>query len=256
VPTLFAVLVLGLLIGGAAWLWLRSGDAPDPDRVAGEPPPAGAVPAPTETEPEPEPPPLDLPPLSASDALVRDMVGRLSAHPRLAAWLVTDDLVYRFVGAVVVIAGGRSPVSHVEFMAPDGELRVQESGGRLVIHPASFGRYDLLTQTFVSVDTRGSARLYRHLHPLFEEAHQELGFPEGTFHETFALAVENILAVEVPRGPLEVTEDEGVYVFRDRGLEALSPAAKHLLRMGPENARHVQSKLGELAGAIGVSPGA
>jgi hypothetical protein len=36
-------------------------------------------------------------------------------------------------------------------------------------------------------------------------------------------------------------------------LEELSPAQKHLLRMGPANVQKIQSKLRELASALGVS---
>ncbi len=37
------------------------------------------------------------------------------------------------------------------------------------------------------------------------------------------------------------------YEFVDPALESLSPAQKHLLRMGPDNARLVREKLREIA---------
>jgi len=69
---------------------------------------------------------------------------------------------------------------------------------------------------------------------------------DGTFEEALARAMDNLLAVEVPEGPLEVREAVGRYVYTDPGLEGLTPAAKHLLRMGPENARLVQDKLRQI----------
>ena len=42
------------------------------------------------------------------------------------------------------------------------------------------------------------------------------------------------------------------YHFADPALEALSPAQKQLLRLGPGNARRVQAKLRELAPALGL----
>lgn len=249
---LIGALVLLALAAGGAWYWFqsRSGDEAElsaPDTVEG-----------AESEPvaEPEPPPIDLPELSESDTLTRELVGTLSSHPRLAQWLVTDDLVRRFVTAVVNIAAGGSPAEHVGFMAPEGSFEVQESGGRLLVDPASYERYDPIVEAFVSLDTEGAARLYRQLHPLFEEAYAELGIPDRTFDETMAVAVGNLLAVDVPDRPLEVEPDEAVYAYADPDLQALTPAEKHLLRLGPENARRVQFELSELAGAAGIAPGA
>ena len=44
------------------------------------------------------------------------------------------------------------------------------------------------------------------------------------------------------------------FEYADPRLEALSPAQKHLLRLGPEYAARVQGKLYELGIALGFSP--
>jgi hypothetical protein len=188
---------------------------------------------------------IELPELDASDALVRELLAGLSEHPRWAAWLVPDDLVRRFVTTVVNVAAGDSPRPQLDFLAPADSFRV----------PESFDRYDLFADVFVSLDTEATARLYRALHPLFDQAHRELGLTARTFEESLAVAIDNLLAVEVPQGGVEVVPYEAVYEFRDRRLEALSPAEKHIVRLGPENARAVQQRLRELAAAIGIDPG-
>lgn len=198
---------------------------------------------------------LDLPRLDASDEFIRRVAEGLSARPGWASWLAADDLVRRFVASVVQVSSGSSPASRLEHLAPQESFRVREFEGRTVIDPASYRRYDLLMATFVSLDEEGTARLYRQLHPLFEEAHRELGFPEDSFDEALARAVRTLLAVEVPEGPVEVEEDEGVYIFRDPELEALTPAEKQLIRMGPDNARRIQAKLRELADAMEIDHG-
>ncbi|HLM44689.1 MAG TPA: DUF3014 domain-containing protein, partial [Myxococcaceae bacterium] len=58
---------------------------------------------------------------------------------------------------------------------------------------------------------------------------------------------------EVTREPVELTPKGALYAYADPRLEALGAAEKHLLRMGPENMRKVQTKLTELAGALGLS---
>jgi hypothetical protein len=56
----------------------------------------------------------------------------------------------------------------------------------------------------------------------------------------------------VPTGPVEVIPKGALYAYADLRLEALSGAEKHLLRMGPENMRKVQTKLSEIASALGL----
>jgi hypothetical protein len=250
VPAL-VILTLGVVGAGITWYVMRSDPALDglpPDRAAADSGGARDSLGPLDA------PPLELPTLSASDAFVRDLATGLSSHPRLAAWLVTDDLVQRFVASVVSLAEGMSPVEHLEFLAPTGTFVVRDAEGRIVVDPATYQRYDLLAETFVSLDTEGSARLYRQLHPLFEEAYRELGFTEPSFDETMARAVGNLLAVQVPDAPPVVTPSGAAYAYEDPVLEERTAAQKHLLRMGPRNARRVQAKLRALADRVGIVP--
>jgi hypothetical protein len=81
-----------------------------------------------------------------------------------------------------------------------------------------------------------------------------MGVPDGDFEEVLARAIQNLLAVEVPQGPLELREAVGRYVYADERIESLTPAEKHLLRMGPENAREVQEKVRDIARELGLMP--
>lgn len=252
------VLVILVLAAIGAWLWLRSGDATGPGDL---PPPAadttrgpGAGADSAARRPGSEEEPFVLPGLDASDEAVRRLAEGLTAHPRLTAWLAPEDLVRRFVEAVVDVSRGSSPRSALEMLAPTEPFQVRETGDRLVVDPESYRRYDLLAEVVASVDARESAELYRRLLPLFREAYQELGFTEQSWEEVLARAVRNLVSVEVPEGPLEVSEHVGRYLYLDRSLESLTPAEKHLLRMGPENARRVQSKVQEIAGYLELPP--
>jgi hypothetical protein len=243
--TLWIVVGIVLILGvGGTWLWLRSRDG----GTAGGPGPARDT---ATARAAPAEPSEDLPELEASDELVQRLAAELSSRPRLAEWLATDQLVRRFVGAVVRVAAGNTPLEPLDFVELEGRFRVREQDrdtAIAVVDPATFARYAPAVATFVSLDTEGSAELYRRLHPLFVDAYRELGFREPPFDETMALAVQNLLDVPVPEGPLEVVPAGGTaWAYRDARLEELLPAQKLLLRMGPENARRVQAKLRELA---------
>ena len=240
-----AAIVLVLVVAGGLWLWLGSGeDGAGPETTAG--PDTAAATAPADTLAE-------LPPPDSADPLIRELASRLSSHPRLAEWLVTENLARRFVGAVVLVGSGRSPREELGFVQRGGSFRVraEAEGDSAVIDPASYRRYDPIVEAFASLDTEGTAEVYDRLRPLFQRIYRELGFPEGDFDVAMARAVETLQAVPVPEGPVVVVPDgaEG-WAYRDPELEALSPAKKHLLRMGPENVRRVQAKLRELSEAM------
>lgn len=251
VPWLPLVL-LGVLLAGGAWWWfgLRDrGGTSDVDPVS----PVAAAPAGSEAGTTPPPEPLDLPGLSESDRIVRTVVETLSRHPRWAEWLVTDDLARRFVGAVTAVAAGLDPRARVPFLAPQGDFSIRSEAGVTRIDPAAWRRYDPLVEAFVSFDTPSAVRLYQQLEPLFDDAHRELGFPEGTFGVTLATAIDNVLAVEVPPAPPEVELDVKTYLFVDPALEAAPPVTKQVMRLGPDNAREVQDKLRQLRdGLVGA----
>src|SRR6266508_246892 len=87
---------------------------------------------------------ITLPPLEMSDAIIRELVGKLSAHPRVAAWLATDGLVRNFTVVVVNIAEGRTPAPQLRRLRPTGAFRVSQRGSDTVIDPRSYDRYTTL----------------------------------------------------------------------------------------------------------------
>ena len=209
------------------------------------------------TPPAPPPPParepIELPPLDESDALVRELAAAISAHPEWVAWLVTDHLIRTFVVVVDNVAEGTNPAQHVPFARTDSRFETEMVEGRLLIADTSHRRYDRLTGIVASIDAAGSARLYRDLLPLMGEAYAELGAPpDVTFMDTFQRAVSRLLEAPVIEGRPEVVPRGPFVVYTDPTLERLSPAAKQLMWVGPENLRTIQAKVREIAEAIGV----
>ncbi len=196
--------------------------------------------------------PIAVPPLAESDPLVRELVTKLSSHPRVAAWLATDGLIQNFTVVVANISEGRTPTTHLRHVAPTGPFRIVDRKGDLFIDEQSYQRYDRLADAVASIDVAGSARLYATLKPRIEEANRELGHPEGSFDRTLERAIVSLLAVRAPAGPVEVGPRGIVYGYADDDLESLTAAQKHLLRMGPRNIALIQNKLREIALALGI----
>ncbi|KFA92684.1 DUF3014 domain-containing protein [Archangium violaceum] len=253
-PIVLAMAALAVVGAGLLWFALRDKpELPEPATPSAAPPVA-AAPTPEAQPAAPATPTVPLPPLGQSDARVRELVGPLSPLPELAKWLAsTEDLVRRFTTAAGNIAEGESPRAALSFMAPAGSFQVVEREGRTFIAPESYARYDGVSRVFGALDTRASVRTYQTLKPLIDTAYQEISRPGQRFDQTLSNAIQKILDTPVPEGELEVVDTPGVnYAYAAPELEQLSAAQKHLLRMGPGNARIIQSKLRELQGALSL----
>jgi Protein of unknown function (DUF3014) len=246
-PVALAVVV----IAGAAWYFFVRKPAPEDVAVRTETtkaleqtPDAGSKAEPGDNIP--------LPPLVETDALVRELVARLSSHPRVAAWLTTDQLIRNFTVVVVNISNGRTPAVHLKTVPPTGKFAVRQSGGEVLIDPKGYQRYDGHAEAVAALDARGAARLYATLKPRIDEAHQELGAPPGEFDRVLERAIVELLKTPVVEGDVRLEADSVSYTFADPKLESLSEAQRQLLRMGPRNVKMIQAKLRELAQYLGI----
>lgn len=235
-----------LLAGGLLWVFTLvfrhpTATKPTPLPVASEAPPSSTLPV------------AAGPSLEGSDAFVRDAAKGLSSHPQLAVWLAAKDLVRTLAAVIDNIATGDSPSPHLAFLAPREPFRVVQKRGRALIDRKTYARWDSFGQGVAALDAAECARVFRRLEPLFEAAARELGHQEG-FAPGFKRASAAILAVPVPEGDVavvRVVRAKPVYEYADKRLEALTPAQKQLLRMGPANQRRIQAKLREIQTALG-----
>jgi hypothetical protein len=112
---------------------------------------------------------------------------------------------------------------------------------------ASYRRYDGLAETVASIDPAAAATVYRTIRPRLNEAYVSLGRTEADVDVAVQQALEVLIATPVPSGPIRLVEGRGAtWAFADPKLEALDPAQKQLLRMGPENANRVIAMLKQL----------
>ncbi len=95
--------------------------------------------------------------------------------------------------------------------------------------------------------------LLRLLDPLLTEAYGELGIQEVDVEARVARAIEILLETPEPEGRIWVRQPSVAYEFADPTLEALPPAQKQLIRMGPANMRKIKSKLREMQRIVEAS---
>lgn len=253
-PWIGLLLAAAVAIAAGVWYFYVRSPAATDTRVRTETEQV-VVPTPPHAGPAAEPgEDILLPPLDESDPLVRELVRRLSQHPRVAAWLTTDRLVRNFTVVIANVASGQTPAQHLKAVAPGGAFQVVQRGSGVYVDPRSYARYDGHADAFAALDARGAARLYATLKPRIEEAYRELGSPHGSPDKTLERAIVELLNVPVVEGDVQLRADPVAYAYVDPSLESLSHAQRQLLRMGPRNVRLVQAKLREIAEYLGIPP--
>ena len=195
---------------------------------------------------------VKLPLLDDSDSLVRNLINALSSNPNLAAWLVRENLIRRFVVAVDNFSDGRNPSQHVEFMKPNQSLIVDTKEPQTRIDPQSYSRYDTHANIINSLNTQGTAQLYLNLEPLINEAYLDLGYPDRKFRNTLERAIEQMLAAPIVEDSPVIVKRGIFYEYENESLELLSPAQKQFLSMGPINMQTVKLKVLAIAEAINL----
>jgi hypothetical protein len=174
----------------------------------------------------------------------------LSSDPEYARWLQVGGLIDRIAAAVAIVAEGESPREPLSFLAPQGAFTVDERARGTFIASVSYARYDGVARVFSSLDTEAVSRIYPTVRPALSAAYATLAPSGARFDHALQRAIQQMLAVPVVRGEVEVVPRGAVWAYKDASLEALSPAQKHLLRMGPKNVARIQDKLRELSSAL------
>lgn len=246
---LIAIAVAALVTATAAAIYVlygRSGrsDAPVTKSQPATQPPAAASAEQGEA--------ITLPPLDATDPIVRELVGKLSAHPTVAAWLATDGLLRNVALVTINISEGKTPVRHLRALTPDSRFRARSAATGAYVDPRSYARYDGYADAIAALDARGTARLYATLRPRLVEAYAEQGIPEEKVNAVLERAIIHLLETPAVDAELPLRAKTISYAFADERLESLSAAQKQLLRMGPRNVQIVKAKLREIAPFLGI----
>ena len=222
----------------------RSEQPPDPqsrvepgvEEQRVEPGPEHAI-EPTPPSPPPEIPGVVLPALGESDDFVRQVL----SDTRLPdAWLDNEDLLRRAAVVVDNAARGQYPRRQLGFLAPEGKFRVREIGQALFIDPASYLRFNRYLDMLDSVSPELLAGLLSDTSPLLEEALRELGNDQPLLPQILE-AIDQVMAVPVLRGDLELVQPKVFYEYADPALEGMSALQKQVLRMGPDNVVRLKS---------------
>lgn len=237
-----ALVALALVVlGGLGWyVWQRQRAAPPATTASTAPAPADAAATPV---------PVTLPPLEQMDPFLRTLLAGLSSHPQLLAWLATDDLLGSLATAIDRLAQGQSPARDLAPLRPTTAFAVTTRRDATTLDGASYGRYDGLAGAVASVDPAKLAEAYRTIEPRLSEAWTRLGH-QGSVRDAVVRAAAMVASTPDPPAEVALVRRVSGYGYADPALEALPPAQKHLLRMGPANVTRVKQAASGFAAAL------
>ena len=254
-----AALVIVLVVSG--WLFVRHRAA----NVAQETPAAAAsaAVAPPAEEPVIQHPlpasseavtPAAVPPLVDSDSSFRDALVQLAGADAVNSLLRPDAIIRNLVVTVdnlprQKIAVEKRPVNPTAgaFLADGDEVHA-------TLDSRNYERYKPAVALITSLNMVKVVETYKHFYPLFQEAYQNLGYPNGYFNDRLVQVIDVLLATPQPAGPIELQQPNVMYTFSDPALEARPAGQKLLIRMGPDNAAAIKAKLMELRALVTAAP--
>jgi Protein of unknown function (DUF3014) len=192
-----------------------------------------------------------LPALDQSDQPLHDALADLVGVKALDALIRPNMLLRHIVVTIDNLPRKRIATELRPIKTVPGQFTVSgEDQTQQTIAAANYERYAPYVHVIEHLDVAHSTALYFHFYPLFQEAYQNLGYPNGYFNDRLVAAIDDMLSTPEPAEPVALVHPNVMYQFADPNLEALSAGQKLLLRMGPANAAIVKAKLRELRTAV------
>ncbi|CAG1009586.1 hypothetical protein BURK1_03681 [Burkholderiales bacterium] len=252
------LLGLALLAAGAGWYLWSTWFAPAPAPVIAETAPATPPPDAPAAAAEPEIQyPIDssattepMPELANSDEPLGLGLATAMESDAIARYMVSQDFARRFVITVDNLARKTYSQRLSPFKPAPGAFAVAGTGDRMTISAQNPARYTPLVRVFEAVNSEKLVALYVRFYPLFQEAYREQGYPNAYFNDRLVQVLDMMIATREMPGQLALTQPKVLYEFADPALEALPAGQKILLRIGPENAARVKSKLREIRALV------
>jgi hypothetical protein len=249
-----------VVIAAGTWFYLHNrhplpsvpvaAQAPAPAQPAAEPAIQHPLPAGRENPALQGP----VPALADSDPALSDALKTLVGEDAVKDYLRPESIVRHLVVTIdnlprQKIAVEKRPTNEVAgtFLAKGDELHA-------TLDPQNFARYQPMVAVIGKLDMQQVAAVYVHFYPLFQEAYQDLGYPNGYFNDRLVQVIDSLLATPQPAAPIQLVRPNVMYTFADPALESRPAGQKLLIRMGPDNAAAVKAKLTELRAAITAAP--
>jgi hypothetical protein len=191
-----------------------------------------------------------LPPLKNSDHAITDALSNLLSKKTVVEFFYPEKIVRHIVATIDNLPRHTVAVQVLPVKPVGGKFLTEGTGQNIVIAPNNAARYAPYVQLMEMVDAKRLVALYVHFYPLFQQAYQELGYPDGYFNDRLIAVIDHLLATPETSGTISLVQPKVLFQFADQQLENESAGRKILMRIGADNAAKVKSKLREIRQAL------
>ena len=193
-----------------------------------------------------------LPQLDESDDDISAAINQLTD---VADLFLFKSFIRHFVVTIDNMTNQKIPQRYVfNQRVPDKFAVIKQDEDIALLDSRNFKRYVNFVNLAERIDTRKLVAHYVRFYPLFQEAYEELGYPDRYFNDRFIQVMDHLLAAPEIKGPINLVRPKVFYQFSNTELESLSAGQKILVRIGAENAQRVKLKLRELRAILTTLP--
>jgi len=189
-----------------------------------------------------------LPLLDESDNAVTVAIKQLTDVAGLFSY---KSFIRHFVVTLDNMTNRKIPQRYVFTQrVPDKFAVIKQDVDTALLDSENFKRYSGFVNMAEQIDMRKLAIQYVRFYPLFQEAYEELGYPDRYFNDRFIQVIDHLLAAPEVNDTIHLVRPKVFYQFAKPELEALSAGQKILVRIGVDNAQRVKAKLRELRAVL------
>ncbi len=215
--------------------------------MAEQPPPREAAPATPARS-------LPLPRLDESDPEVLGGLTELVGPQAIMQYVVPERLIRNVVVTLDNAPREQMALNQRPVKATNGKFETAGQDDTLVLSPENYARYTPFVDVVRQTDAKTLVALYRGMQPLFQQAYEELGHPNGVFKTRLLEVVRHLLATPEPQGEIRLVQPSVVYKFADEKLEKLSAGPEAPDPDGSGQSRRHQDQAARDRSAVALNP--
>lgn len=241
-----ATLALVILGGGLAayfyWQQIESEVA-----VSAPPPSIAKAPKPEGRQIlEAAPATSPLPQLAESDSFMLDALAGLVGNESFMKLFHNERIIRNIVVTIDNLPRMKLPLRLLPVEQASGKFITAGSEDELSISPKNAARYMPYMRIAEAIDVKKLVELYVRLYPLFQQAYEELGYPNKYFNDRLIEVLDDLLEAPDIKEPVKLVRPNVLYQFADADLEELSIGQRILMRIGSKNEATMKARLREI----------
>ncbi|MDH5545287.1 MAG: DUF3014 domain-containing protein [Gammaproteobacteria bacterium] len=179
---------------------------------------------------------IPVPPLANSDKSILKILKQFLDERSLALRFFRDNMVNRFVASIDNMTRSHLAQKTMFMKPPLGQfLPLQDGKEGLIISPRNARRYETMLRFAEEVPLDKLVTVYVHFYPLFQQAYENLGYPDRSFNTRFIQVIDHLLDAPEINQPLKLACPQVLCIYADPELEALSAGQRLMLRTGYDN---------------------